>query len=120
MKEPEDDTEAVEYCRKNMQDTIDRCDWEAGSVDAMLDSTGTPHEAMQVFDHELRPIGQFDLELPEHIMQRFPAYMRHTVLRHFVYRHKDGQLFVIHYPRRIELMRRGVVTLHAFVKRPDN
>lgn len=120
VEEPTNDAELVERCRKQMQDVVDRIDWDAGDVSAVLDSAGSAQESRQVFEADMRELGGFDLELPERIMRRFPPWLRTTVLRHFVYRHKSGETYVVHFPRRLELKALGVVTLHAFIQQPSN
>lgn len=114
------DEQVVEHCRAQMQDTIDRIDWSAPTVAEMLDSTGKPIAARQVADADMTLIGTFHIRLPPAVFERYPVALREWLTLHYVHRHKDGNAYVLHFPKRLEMRQTGVVTITAFIEQPSN
>ncbi len=112
--------EDVEYCRSKLQDALDRAELDQASVIDMLNSTGIPHRPVHVQAAELREIGRFDLTLPASVRARFNQFEQDALKRHWVYRHRDGGVYVLSLARRLELRRNGQVQLYAFVEETPN
>lgn len=114
------DEQVVEHCRERMQALIDATDWNAGTLGEMLDSTGKPREARQVVAADMKLLGTFHIRLPPAVLARFPSATHGAITLHFVHRHTSGEVYVLHLPKRLELRRRGAVTIEAFIDQPAN
>lgn len=114
-KEPKTDAEVVEFCRKQMQELIDRADFSISNRQALLDSTGLPHQPVQVIAADLTVLGKFDLEIPAELTVGTPKILVDASRRHWVYRHTDGRVIVLQLAQRLKLRARGYVQVHAFI-----
>lgn len=110
------DAEQVECCREQMQSLLDRADYEAGDTRAVLDSTGLHHEAKRVFAPDMTELGRFEVVLPPGMVARMSQLRADALRPHWVYRHKDGTLYVLGLPARLMLRRAGYARLYAFVQ----
>jgi len=115
MEKPKTDSEMVEFCRKEMQALVDRTDFAAPSRKQMLDSTGLPHQAVQLIAADLTELGRFDLELPLAITTGWPKLLVDARRRHWVYRHEDGRIVTLQLSQRVKLRASGFVYAYAFV-----
>lgn len=124
--EPKTDAEAVEHCRRMQQENFDRAlqhlehglDDERGSVADMLNATGRPQQSYEVQAVDLTEIGRFDLVVPDHVRPDLRGPMRQILTRHIVYRHRDGRVFALGFPRHCELKANGRVRILGLIEDP--
>lgn len=120
MEEPKTDAEIVDWCRQQLQETLDRADLDAPTVQEALDSTGYPSKSVEVRLAEVRLLGKFDLDFSAPRYAHRTRMQKLVMARHWVYRHKrDGMVFVVHYPNQAKLMTEGTATLLSFVVETD-
>lgn len=110
------DDEIVEQVRSRLQAMVNDTDFEGGDLKTTLDATGLPHKGVRVFAHELTELGRFDLDLPPNMAARMTPLHADALRPHWVYRHRDGTVFVLALPARLMLRRTGHATLYAFVE----
>lgn len=112
--EPETDEERVEWCRRHMQECLDRCDLDAATEGEILLSVGLPVQMLDVQLADMREIGRFDLSLPDrHWLQAAPEWWRVMLRRHWVYMHRDGSVHALSIKSRRQLLTTGSVRLQA-------
>jgi hypothetical protein len=114
-EEAKTDAELVEACRQQMQDIIDRVDFEAPTREGLINSAGLPHRDEQIVAPDLTEAGRFDLDLPVRITGEYPKVFVDAMRRHWVYRHRDGRVVVLQLAQRLKLRALGFVVVHAFV-----
>jgi hypothetical protein len=113
--EPETDAEVVEFCRKQMQELLDRTDFSAPTREGLLDSVGLPHSAVQLIAADLTELGKFDLDLPREVTVGRPKAIVDAARRHWVYRHVDGSIITLQLSQRLKLRAYGYVQAYTFI-----
>lgn len=106
------DEEIVERTRVEMQSLIERAvdAWEAG--EDPYEAAGKPVDLRVVAAADLTELGQFDLDLA--------VWMNPATRRHWVYRHRDGTVYVLGLPKRTQLRQTGSARLIAFIHDPNS
>jgi hypothetical protein len=121
--EIETDEQLVEYCRAQMQECIDRCDFGAPSEQDLLLSVGVPVRSLELRLAEVHEIGRFDLVPPldkaPHL-RAWPPWLLVSVFRHWVYVDRERRPHALSLRRRRELITNGSTRIQAFVHDPDH
>lgn len=106
----------VERCREQLQSTINRANFEAEDTQAVLDSTGMRTEARQVYAPDMTELGRFEVDLPPAMTSRMDPLHASALRPHWVYRHRDGSVYVLGLPARLMIRRFGYARMQAFVQ----
>lgn len=114
IKGTETDAEIVALCRLEMQEIIERTDFSLVKGEDLADSTGMPHGMVRLIAADLTEVGVFELDVPPAAYAGLPPLIARSLRRHWVYRHRDGNIVTLQLSARIKLRLVGYCEAPAF------